>query len=160
MKKLLILFVIVAACLNFTCKCGCEQPTPYVINLVVKNLAGEDLLNPTVNGSFSATDIKLYKVDNGMRTPLRFEIHMPVTSGSLKNQFYRLVSDELGWHSSSPNHFTTSIPYIQFKDEEPYKLAVQFDEKWKQMSLYANGYEMQRDENWPVKNSLFHFIKR
>lgn len=159
MKKLLILCAILIN-INYACKCGCAEPAPYVINLVVKNVAGNDLLDPTTSGFYSIADIKLYKIDNGVKTPLQFEIQMPITSGSSKIQFYRLVSDQLGGYSSSPNHYTTSIPYIQFKDEEPYKVAVQFDAKWKQMSLYANGYEMQRDESWPVRNSLFYFTKK
>ncbi len=159
MKKLLILSVFIVS-LNIACKCGCAEPAPYVVNLVIKNIAGNDLLDPTTSGFYSIADIKLYKIDNGVKTPLRFEIQMPITSGSSKIQFYRLVSDQLGGYSSSPNHYTTSIPYIQFKDEEPYKVAVQFDAKWKQMSLYANGYEMLRDESWPVRNSLFYFTKK
>lgn len=164
-KKLLVLLVFIVG-LSLSCEkptCGCSSPPPRpVINLVVMNLTGEDLLNPVVNGSYSTSDIKLYRKSvSGNSAAVKFEIHKPILAGDFQVKNYHLSSNELinsAYNALNPKADTT---YLQFGSEQPYKVLLQYTSIYNnKLNLFMGGYDVQQDEKWPVSNKLFYFTKR
>ncbi|RZL48518.1 MAG: hypothetical protein EOP00_09085 [Pedobacter sp.] len=102
MKKFLIAFVVVFIA-NLGCKkiieqplCACSPVQTAYLNLVIKNAAGNDLLNNAVAGSFKKDDIQLYSKDvNGNITQLSFSIQPPLTFNNEKFNYYQLLSQEI-----------------------------------------------------------------
>lgn len=162
MRKLLVILAVLAS-LNLSCepKCGCAPPPPAIpLRLVVKSVSGEDLLNPNTAGSFSLNEIQLYKKSaDGKNVPIKFDIGRPVPAGADKIDFYQIVSSELKQYGSGTNWFSTDIPYLQFRDEQPLKVLIQFDSNRK-IDLYLNGYAALKESKAPYDNILFYFTKK
>ena len=159
MKKLLFLSVVVITCLYLSCcKCGPRPSPPPSIHLVVKNVAGEDLLNPLVNGSYSKAEIKLYKKFGASTTKsIQFDISPPLPVGYPKTDYYRLASSELINHTSNYMLQSDTV-FLQFRNEPPYRVLLQNEANGK-LSLSLGGYANPQDENWPRPNKLYYFTK-
>ncbi len=162
MKKFLILFSLIIT-LNFSCKeydkaCGCYNPVPLTFNLVVKNTTGGDLLNPALSGYYAKDEIKLYREEsNGSHTSLAFQVTPPIPSGSTKLDYYKITSSAL--ISLVQAKMATSV-FLQFKDEEPYRVDVSYEQRNNRLILSLAGFDIPKDENMlPYLNALFYFTK-
>ena len=110
MKKfviaLAVLFVIIIGCkkLNGGDICACSPLETAYLALVVKNAAGDDLLNTTTAGSFAQNQIQLYAKDaNGAIKQINFSISPPLTFNNEKLNYHQLRSPEIAILAKSVN---------------------------------------------------------
>jgi len=105
MKKILIVFVALFI-INFGCKkidenngggiCACS-PTKYPdLTLVVKNAAGDDLLNSVVTGAYTKDQIQLFsKNASGVVKHISFYLRPPFYYGNSKFKYNQIYSEEI-----------------------------------------------------------------
>ena len=106
MKKFILACVILFI-VNMGCKktnadggapCGCSPVMGPSFSLVIKNSAGQDLLNPQTTAALTQEKIELYRKDAGGKIiPLNFSIRQPFTYGNEKFTFYQLYINDLSF---------------------------------------------------------------
>ena len=105
MKKFLIMCAILFIA-NVGCKktnigggrlCGCSPVVGPQLNLVIRNSAGEDLLNDKTARAYSKDKIEFFMKDgNGKVVPISFGIRPPFSYSDGKFNFNTLFSDAIG----------------------------------------------------------------
>ncbi|TKC08336.1 hypothetical protein FA048_14360 [Pedobacter polaris] len=128
MKKFIIAFAIVFI-VNLGCKkiidqpvCACSPVSTGYLNLVVKNAAGNDLLNSNVTGSFAQNQIQLYAKDaNGNIKQINFSIRPPITFNAEKFNYHQLLSQEIAILAKSIDHTF----YLKLGNQLPYEINLQ-----------------------------------
>jgi len=164
MKKLVVLFMfsMFTASLNWSCtKCGCDIGPPIMtLSLVIKDLNGQDLLSPTVNGYYSQNDIHLYKKStNGSLSLIKFDVlKSPIWLGNKKVEYYQLISAEL--ITQAANQLSGDTLFLQLRNETPNKILLQLNRSAKSINLYLDGYEAIKDDKMTFTNSLFYYTKK
>ncbi|SFG90020.1 hypothetical protein [Pedobacter insulae] len=132
MKKFLIAFAIIIVA-HLGCKkqeigergpCACSPLSYPYLSLVIKNAAGEDLLNLKTNNSFTVNHIKLYVLDaNGQTKNVDFGIRPPFSYGSNQFTFHQLHAQNIVALTASTN----GTFYLQLGDRTPYKLNLKLN---------------------------------
>jgi len=167
MKKFLIVcFVIFVASVG--CKkeniggggaCGCSPVVGPQLMLVVKNSAGEDLLNSNTAGSFSKDNIKLFSKDaNGKETQLYFNVRPPFnytpTESFTSNTLYSVGFSQL-WAANK------GTIYLKLGDAPAYELNVEIDNnKSKVEKVVINNKEAEKDKGAVAKYAnIFYLVK-
>jgi hypothetical protein len=139
MKKFSIAFTVLFV-LIFGCKkideanggglCACSPlPTAY-LNLVIKNTAGNDLLNTATAGSFAQSQIQLYAKDAiGNIKQINFYIRSPFSYGNDKFNYNQLMSDEIATLAKSiDNTF-----YLKLGNQNPYEINLQVNSNFRKV---------------------------
>ena len=97
--------------------CGCSPEVPdTMIDVVVKNNAGQDMLNPTTQRYFTANDIELYYFDGRNKTN-ESAYHVSIKQGVEYDQntfdgfTYRLSID-----SNYPSSNSTAVTLLEFEN--------------------------------------------
>lgn len=109
MKKFLITLSVIFI-VSLGCKkenigggglCACSVLPEPILGLVIKNSAGQDLLNAKTAGYFDKSKIQLYSKDaNNVITQIRFDIYEPFTyRNTQKMEYYQLSSYEIALKS-------------------------------------------------------------
>ena len=166
MKNFFFLLLVISS-IQFSC-CKCEPPPPqygpiFSFNLVVKNLAGEDLLNPATIGGYNKDEIKLYnqKID-GSKKVITFTINKPLIAGNDKLDYFQLNSTQI----MPPSGEKKDITYLQFRDETPYIINLITRTNYNGirsdiMELSINYNQIERDTKLKDHiNALFYFTKQ
>lgn len=131
MKKFIIALTLVFAVI-FGCKkidesnggglCACSPMQTAYLNLVIKNAAGDDLLNSTTSGSFAQNQIQLYTKDaNGTMKQISFSIRPPFSYGADKFNYYQLMSQEVAILAKSIDNSY----YLKLGNQAPYEVNLQ-----------------------------------
>ena len=169
MKKFFLLLVVIPS-IHLSCtKCGCDMPPPltsrsiFSFNLVVKNIAGQDLLNPEISGGYKKEEIKLYnqKAD-GSKKAITFTINKPLIAGNDKLDYFQLNSSQIMPSQGEKKDIT----YLQFRDETPYIVDLLTTSNFGGnrsdfMELSINYEQIERDVTLKEYiNALFYFTKK
>ncbi|MET1053820.1 MAG: hypothetical protein ABWY16_00795 [Pedobacter sp.] len=130
MKKFIlvcaILFIVNAGCKKMNLDgggaCGCSPvQVGLQLNLVVKNVAGDDLLDDKVAGAYTRDKIELYRKDSGGKTvPILFAIRPPFSYGDEKFKFSELSLLDSSYVPNSAG----SVLYLKLGDKT-YELTLQ-----------------------------------
>ncbi|RYG22169.1 MAG: hypothetical protein EOO07_00635 [Chitinophagaceae bacterium] len=166
MKNFILLLIIIANIQLSCCKCG---PPPkfsgpiFSFNLVVKNLSGEDLLNPASVGGYKKDEIKLYnQMVDGSKKAIVFTVNKPLTASNQKLEYFQLHSTQILPQTGNKKDVT----YLQFRDETPYVIdivaAIGYGgQKSDFMELSINSQQIERDVKLKdYINALFYFTKQ
>jgi hypothetical protein len=163
MKNFFFLLIVISN-IHLSCKCGCELVPVSAktccdvssFNLVVKNAAGEDLLNPKTIGSYKTDEIKLYnqKAD-GTRKTISFTINQPKIGQNYKLDYFQLNSIKI-----LPSYGNRDVTYLQFRDETPCMVEISSSGNYL-IELSINREKIERDEKLKEYiNALFYFTKK
>jgi len=129
MKKFLIALTVIIVT-SIGCKkelegggiCACSFDAPPYLSLVIKNAAGNDLLNSKTNGYIPASQLKVYRVEtNGSTKNIEFGVRPPFSYGSNQFAFHQLYSQQV----AALKPAETAVYYLQLANLPPYKLTVQ-----------------------------------
>jgi hypothetical protein len=133
MKKIIIVCVILFIA-NVGCKktnidggglCACSPVTAPELNLVIKNTAGDDLLNDKTAGAYSKDKIELFRKDgNGNIVPLNFSIRPPFSYGNEKFNFNLLTVPSISYLQTSDNN----IVYLKLGEGKLHELSLQLNQ--------------------------------
>lgn len=131
MKKTIFLLAVLFL-VNLACKkngegniCACSPLPEPALTLIIKNVQGEDLLNPAINGALSESQIKLYtKSSNGAEQISKIYIQKPVNiSPTEKFDFYQITAYEIINLAKSGSPF-----YLKLGNAEPLLLTLKYNE--------------------------------
>ncbi len=123
---------------------------------MVKNAAGDDLLNPKTIDSYKTDEIKLYnqKAD-GTKKAISFTINQPKVGGSYKLDYFQLNSIKI-----LPSYGNRDITYLQFRDETPCLVEISSSGN-NLIELSINQEKIEQDEKLKEYiNALFYFTKK
>jgi hypothetical protein len=164
MKKFVIAFLILLAT-NLSCKkenpiCACIHPPsiPY-LNLVIKNVAGDDLLNSNNTGSFSNGQIQFYYKDaNGSVKDVQYQIRVPFFYGNANDKFIynQLYStDIITVAKTGPTVF-----YLKLGENAPYELSLELDQQSVVSKLLIDKKEASKENSTPLSlMNIFYLLK-
>jgi len=129
MRKFLIAFLIVFVA-HVGCKkmdvggdtlCGCSPVSPPSLNLIIKNSAGQDLLDEKTANAFTKETIQVYRYDEtGKVVQLPFLIRPPFKYGDQSFANYLLSLPALFFESVSASPKT----YLKLGNQEPYEVEL------------------------------------
>ncbi len=138
--------------------CGCSPQTRPEMGLVIKNSAGEDLLDSKTAGYFPQDKIRLFKKEaNGTETNLYFHVRQPMDFGTDKFEYYSLYSTFYSLIPSGQGTF-----YLKLGDAPAYELKVQADmTKLSITKLLINDVEATKENGILASRGfdMFYFTK-
>lgn len=143
MKKFILALTIIFIA-NLGCKkiidsekpCACSPIYYPSLNLVIKNVAGDDYLNTKTTGYFAKDNIQLYyKEPNGNIKQVQFLIRQPFSYGSEQFKYFYLRSEEI----LAINNSTNTLFYIKLGNNAPYELKIEFDKNKIEKLLINNS---------------------
>jgi hypothetical protein len=133
MKKTIIVCAILFIA-NVGCKktnvdggrlCACSPVRVPQLNLVIKNNAGDDLLNNKTSGAYSKDKIELFKKDaNGNVIPIAFNIMPPFSFADEKFSFSFLHSAAISYLQTANDN----IIYLKLGEGKLHELNVQLNQ--------------------------------
>lgn len=140
MKKIIIVCVILFIA-NVACKktnidggglCACSPMRSPELNLVIKNNAGDDLLNSQTTGAYSKDKIELFKKDgNGNAIPINFGIRPPFSNGNEKFNFNFLSASGITYSQTANDN----IIYLKLGEGKLHELALQVSQEGLKLSI-------------------------
>ena len=164
MKKFLIvcaiLFIAGVGCKKMdydgSNPCGCSPIEPPGLNLVIKNTAGDDLLNEKTVGAYAKDNIQLFiKEVNGKETPINFNIRPSSAFGDEKFNFNLLSS----WGFYFLPKQANKTVYLKLGDSEPYELLLDLS-KPAEASLLINKKAAEREKSGVGRSlPIFYLIE-
>jgi hypothetical protein len=165
MKKFLIALVLILT-VGISCKkerglCACSPIKPPLLNLVIKNAGGDDLLNETNTGSFTKNQIKLYYKDsNGLDKDIRFDIRGPFTYGTNNTKFNynQLFSDEI----VTLANLGYVVFYLKLGNNTPYELKLVIDQDKMVDKLQIDNTEALKEASimkYYFSGTVFYLVK-
>jgi len=134
--------------------CACSPITQPELTLVIKNAAGDDLLNDKTTGAFTKEKVELYTKDGaGKVIPVTFSIRPPFSYGDEKFNFYQL-NFGLGFMQNK-----NSILYLKLGEGKVFELTFELNEGSYALSkLLIDQKEAQKDLGTVLKyKSIFYF---
>lgn len=164
MKKFILALVVLFA-VNIGCKkasnnggniCACSPIIGPSIHLVIKNSAGQDLLDEKTVGGFTKDKIDLYRKDAaGNIVKMYFGIQPPFQYGDQKFAFYQLVTSDISYLQSANN-----TAYLKL-DDKLYELSIQLGTSSSRVEkVFIDKKETDKDTG-AVNNyvSIFYFTR-
>lgn len=158
MKKF-VLVCIVLFIANIGCKksnigggglCACS---PIIVGpelyLVIKNNAGEDLLNTKTTGAYTKDKIELYRKDEtGKVLPIAFFIRLPFDYGNEKFAFNQLYVGGVGNTQKSPDNTL----FLKLGDNKLYQLNLTLNQGlYKVEKVLIDNKEAEKDNGTVAK---------
>lgn len=134
--------------------CACSPISQPELTLVIKNAAGDDLLNDKTSGAYTKEKIELYTKDEaGKVIPISFSIRQPFNYGDEKFNFYQLNSG-IGFIQKK-----SSTVYLKLGDSKVYELNIELNEgSYLLNKLLIDQKEAQKDLGTVLKyKSIFYF---
>ncbi|MBD1392057.1 hypothetical protein [Mucilaginibacter glaciei] len=164
MKKFILALVVLFAA-NVGCKkasndggniCACSPIVGPSLHLVIKNSAGQDLLDDKTTGGLTKDKIDLYRKDAaGNIVKIYFGIQPPFQYGEQKFPFYQLFTSDFGFLQSANN-----IAYLKL-DDKLYELSIQLGTNSSRVDkLFIDKKETEKDTG-AVNSyvSVFYFTR-
>jgi hypothetical protein len=160
MRKFILVFFAIfiagAACKKVSTTCGCSPAMGPELRLVVKNSAGDDLLNSKNAGYFAQGKIRLYKKDsNGNESSVYFTITPAPVFG---NDFKYNTIHAYGFGDLLKSG--KGDVYLKLGDEAPYTLNIQVDNNEKVYKLLLNNQEAEKDNGTMAKYASVFYLTR
>jgi len=162
MKKILIAFLTLFI-INLGCKkiddggtlCACSLMPTTSLSFIIKNSAGEDLLNATTSGSYTSNQIQLIsKGANGSIKQVSFFIRPSFSYGNEKFNFNQIFSEEIAVLAKT----TQNSLYLKLGDDQPRLLRLTVG-NYKVEKLSIDNKELPMAINAPTNysypNSIF-----
>jgi|GEM_PF-698799 len=165
MKKFIlvcaILFIANAGCKKMNVDgggglCGCSPArTGPQLNLVIKNAAGDDLLDNKSAGAYTKDKIELFRKDaDGKVIPILFAIRPPFSYGDEKFKFNQLTTFEMSHIKSSSNN----VIYLKLADKT-YELTLQTKENPYLLDrVLIDQKEAERDSGTVAKYTVIFYL--
>jgi len=153
----LILFITGVGCRKVNPLCGCSPLQSPELMLVIKNAAGEDLLDSKTSGYLSKDKIKLFKKDaKGIETQLTFYVRPPFSYGNDKFNFNSLYSFDFPYSSAGEGTF-----YLKTGDDPAYELKVKVNSNINGLDkLLIDNKEAEKDNGTIAKYvTIFYLTK-
>lgn len=134
MKKFLVvcvlLFIVGVACKKEDVGggglCACTLAPAPTLQLAIKNSSGQDLLNTTVGGSYTAGQIQLFQKDNaGNAKQIQFRIKEPFNAGKEKFEYYQIESVEI---ISLASQKANQVFYLKLGNKEPLEITMSINQ--------------------------------
>jgi hypothetical protein len=163
MKKFLIALVVLLV-LNLSCKkerglCACSIPVNPTLNLVLKNSAGEDLLNSTTTSSYSKNDIQLfYKDASGVSRDISFSIRPSFTYENIKFDYNQLSSSEI----VKLANLSTATFYLKLGNNPTYEIVLGLGQDKMIDKIYINNQEANKEASinkYFLAGNIFYLVK-
>lgn len=153
MKKILIVLAIIFA-INLGCKkmnadddrlCGCSPVSPPALNLVIKNAAGDDLLNVNSAGTVRNEKIEFYRVTaDGKNTSIPFSIQPPFSYGDEKYNYNFLYVHATAYATASADN----IIWMKLGADKLYKLKISINFQNNEVeTVLINDKEIPKDNS-------------
>ncbi len=153
-----IIFIAGIGCTKVAPLCGCSPPTGAELMLVVKNSAGDDLLNSKTPGAFSKDKIQLFQKDaNGNEIQVSFGIFPPSSSANDNFKFYTL------YHTGFSSMLTSGQGtfYLKFADEPAHVLDLLLDkDKLKLDKLLIDNKEAEKQNGAAVGGRTVFYLTK
>jgi len=132
--------------------CACSPISGPAFHLVIKNTAGEDLLNENTTGAYSKGKIEFFRKDEaGKVIPLGFSIRPPFTYGEHKVDFNVFYASDLNFLQAVPS------PALYLKlGEKLYELNLQL--KIGEEKLLIDKKEAEKDA-FPNYLPIFYLVE-
>ncbi len=167
MKKFLAICILLFI-VNISCKkmdlgggglCACSPIAGPELFLMIRNTAGEDLLDPKTIGAYSKGEIQLFRKDeNGKEIPVNFSIRPSFIFGEQKAQFNfnQLYVQEFNF---SQNQTTKSL-YLKLGKKVLYELDIQFRKSSIEIeTLLINKIDAERDKRIAPAAPFFYLTQ-
>lgn len=102
--------------------CGCSPAEGPEFNLVIRNSAGDDLLNSSTSGAYSKSNIQVYRKDtDGKVVPIVFSIRQPFSYGDEKFKYNLLFTSDVRFNPE----IQKDVIYLKLGDGPAYELTLQ-----------------------------------
>lgn len=153
MKKFLTICVILFIT-NLGCKkmgidgsgtCACSPVKGPELYLVIKNNAGEDLLNEKTTGAYTKDKIELFRKDvDGKKIPLNFGIRPTFLYGDKKFNFNQLFSGDIMFLQKTGNN----IIYLKLGADKVYELNLELHKEFYEIAkITIDKKEAEQDKD-------------
>lgn len=158
----IVLFIVSIGCkkdnVGGTGLCACSPVRGPELNLVIKNVAGDDLLNDKTAGAYTKESISLYRKDASDKIiPLDFTIRPGFSYGEQKFNFNLLNLGNLGFLQQRP----AEIIYLKLGGQEAQELYLQLNQgKYAVDKLTIGNKEALKDSGDVAKYvDIFYMIQ-
>jgi len=166
MKKVLfvclILFIAGIACkkedIGGGGLCACSPITGPQLDLVIKNTAGDDLLDPKIAGAYSKDKIQLYrKYANGKVVPVDFTIRPTFLYNTEKFNYQTLHAEAYSALQASADN----IMYLNLGGDKIYELKlILTQQKYNLDRLLIDNQDAEKDKSNVAKYvTIFYLTK-
>lgn len=161
MKKILIAFLTLFI-INLGCKkiddggglCACSLMPATSLSFIIKNSAGEDLLNAATPGAYTNNQIQLLSKDaNGSIKQVSFFIRPSFSYGNEKFNFNQIFSEEIAALAKT----TKNSLYLKLGNDEPRLLRMTVGD-YKVEKLLIDNIELPLAINTPTNYSYLNSI--
>ncbi|WP_442588255.1 hypothetical protein ACSBL2_19635 [Pedobacter sp. AW31-3R] len=123
--------------------CGCSPISNGPdFKLVIKNEAGEDLLNEKTTGAYTKDKITFFRKDeSGKKVPINFAIRPSFSYGDEKFDDYQLYTNDVFHFLKKDN----KVAYLKLGDGKEYELSLELEEgKYTVSKLFIDQIEAEK----------------
>jgi hypothetical protein len=136
--------------------CACSPKVEPELSLVIKNNAGDDLLNDKTAGAYSKDKIELFRKDgDGKIIPINFSIRPPFSYGDEKFNFNLLYTSGISYLQKPADN----IIYLKLGEGKLYELNVQLNKgKYAIEKLLIDNKEAEKDKGNVAKYAAIFYL--